>query len=523
MWAPGKSAREVVTFVAKRNIYNRAASGRDCVPPPYPNIRELAVLQQAMQMVLGSLDADTVLHHILLICRNYFGASSTAVYLLDQGGGGLLCRAQSGSGPGTAAAPIAIGKDTVAGWAAFTRAPLYIPDVHKEPRHQLPKDIRSVLALPLMVRDRVIGVLEIRSDKTDAFPAELLSLLSVFAGQAAIALENSQLHSTDLRRVRQIEIINLIARSAAAAHGPQQFFSLLAELLSDTFESTLIAVVLCSAEGHISIPAFSGTRAIDQQRFIAARQAGMMAEAFATRALVVVNDIQARPSWPACFAESGSELCVPLVSLGEILGAIVLAHQSANFFTAEDRIIAQAAADVCATAAKNVQLSEELRRIANLDPLTGAFNQRYLHSVLAQEISRSRRHGKEFGLIMLDVRNFRKINAKVGLEMGDNLLRRVAQGLKSTVRNNDLVCRYAADRFSLLLPELEAEGLVVVLGKLQNAIHEIEIPYPDAPTPLAATWAAAQYPTDATTEIELMKLLARRLDEAKGQAARTGA
>lgn len=484
----------------------------------HSSVRDLAVLQQAMQMVLSSLDVETVLHHILLISRNYFGSTSSAIYLLDPNSGELLCRAQNGFDP---AVVLPADKHTVAGWAAFTGAPLYIPDLTREPRHQVQaaEKARSVLAIPLLVRDRVIGVLETRSEKPDAFAAEAISLLSVFSGQASIALENAQMHSTDLRRVRQIEIINLIARSAAAAHDRQQFFSMLTELLSDTFDDTTIAVVLSSADGHITVPSFSGTRAIEMQRFVAARQKGVIADAFATRALAVVNDFRAELSVPSCFPKSGAELCAPMVSLGEVLGALVLGHPRPNFFTAEDRTIAQAAADVCATAVKNVQLSDELRRIANLDPLTGAYNQRYLHAAVGQEISRSRRHGKDFGLVMLDLRDFRKINTSVGLEMGDNLLRRVAERLKSAVRNNDVVCRYVADRFSVLLPELNAEGLVTVVGKLQNALREIEVVHQHMRVSLSATWAAVQYPADAQSEIELMKELTNRLDQAKSQAA----
>ncbi|HVO62786.1 MAG TPA: GAF domain-containing protein [Terriglobales bacterium] len=493
------------------------------MPQSYPNVRDLAVLQEAMQMVLSSLDADTVLHHILLILRNYFGAAASAVYLVEPGTSNLICRADTGVTATGSGPRIPVGKDTMAGWAAFTKSPLYIPDLTKEARHKVETPgIRSALALPLLVRDRLIGVLEIRSDKPDPFPAEAISLLSVFSGQAAIALENAQLHTTDLRRVRQIEIINLIARSAAAAHDRQQFFTMLIDLLSDTFEGTMIAVVLC-AEGDLTVPAHTGTRAIEMQRFFAAQQRGTISDAFATRSLAVVNDFKAELSLPSCFPESGSELCVPLVSLGEVLGAIVLGHQSANFFTAEHRVMAQAAADVCATAVKNVQLSEELRRVANLDPLTGVYNQRYLHSVLGQEISRSRRHGKEFGLVMLDVRDFRKINSALGLETGDSLLRRAAQALRATIRNNDVLCRYVGDRFALLLPELNAEGLVVVVGKLQGALRDVKVPYPHGCVPMSATWAAVQYPADAETEVEVIKVLTSRLDEAKGRAAGSGA
>jgi diguanylate cyclase (GGDEF)-like protein len=361
--------------------------------------------------------------------------------------------------------------------------------------------------------------LEASSEKTNAFSSEAIGLLSVFAGQAAIALENSRLYSTDLRRRRQIEIINLIARSAAAANDTQQFFSMLVDLISDTFEGTMIAIVFTPHEGHLSVAAHAGVQGIQLDRFVASRQRGLLAEAFASRSLAVANDIASRSQWPACFPGSGSELCAPLVAVGDVLGAVVLAHSQANFFTPDDRTIAQAAADVCATAARNVQLAEELRRVANLDPLTGLYNQHYFHTALAQEIPRARRYNKQFGVVMIDLRRFRQINATLGLDGGDNLLRRVAEALKSVLRNNDVSARYLGDRFALLLPEINAEGLVAVLGKLKQRIHSIEVPFPKAPLLLAATWAAAQYPQDGSSELELMKLLLQRLETAKQQSS----
>jgi transcriptional regulator with GAF, ATPase, and Fis domain len=211
--------------------------GKPIVSPVHPSVREVAVLQQATQMVLSSVDSDTLVHHMLLVVRNYFGASQSAVYLADAATRELHCRAQNGYEPDEAKIPLSIGKESIAGWAAFTRAPLYIPDLKQEERHQLRDGrIASVLALPLLVRERALGVLEIRSEETNAFDSDAIGLLSVFASQAAIALENARLYSADLRRMRQIEIINLIARTAAAAKDTQQFYDMLVELISDTFE-----------------------------------------------------------------------------------------------------------------------------------------------------------------------------------------------------------------------------------------------------------------------------------------------
>jgi hypothetical protein len=62
-----------------------------------------------------------------------------------------------------------------------------------------------------------------------------------------------------------------------------------------------------------------------------------------------------------------------------------------------------------------------------------------------------------------------------------------------------------------------------VIAKLQSALRAIEVPFEHARVPLSATWAAVQYPVDAASEIELMKLLTSRLDDAKSHAAGSGA
>ncbi len=484
------------------------------------SVREVAVLQQATQMILSSLDAETVLHHMLLVVRNYFGATRCAVYLVDGSGNELRCRAQLGQGHDLSQRPVTIGKDSIAGWVAFTRAPLYIPETAKETRHHIEDSgVASVLALPLIVRERVAGVLEIASDKPDPFSTDAIGLLSVFSGQAAIALENARLYSTDLRRMRQIEIINLIARTAAAANDTQQFYTMLADLVSDTFEGTMVAIVLVAPDGLLSIAACAGATQFDLQPFVASRRSGLLAEAFRKRMLVIDNDAAAHPERPPCLPNAGSELCAPLVSLGEVLGVIVLGHAQASFFTPDDRAIAQAAADVCSTAARNVQLSEQLRQLTNLDSLTGLYNHRYFQAAIAQEIPRARRHKKDFALVALDLRDFRSANRALGMEGGDDLLRKVAAALRGALRNNDVIARYAADRFIVLLPEVASDGLQVVLQKLQGTLAGISL----KGLSLSAHIAAVRYPHDGDTEQALVKALIARLDAAKHHSSGAGA
>jgi diguanylate cyclase (GGDEF)-like protein len=494
------------------------------VSPPTPSInREVAALQQATQMILVSLDVDSVLHQILLIVRNHFGAYKCAIFLVDASANELYCRAQNGFDDPAYSLKLAVDGPGPVSRCAFTRAPLYLPDLDRDPVPGTAAGVRGELVLPLTVRDRLLGVLEIASDRPNAFSNDTIGVVSVFAGQAAIALEAARLYAAERHRMRQLELINLMARAAASARESTLFFPMLAELLNDTFEATQVAVVLCQTEEKLFLAGHSGTEEPVLDRLLASQRSGVIRECLALRTSVSVEDVAARPNWACSYYSTGSELCVPLVSQGEILGTIILAHTQPRFFSNDDRSIAQAAADICATAARNVQLEEALHRVSITDPLTGAFNQRYFHTALAHELSRARRYRKPFGLIVLDLCSFAEVNAAVGLEKGDEILRQVASTLKGQIRSHDILCRYVGDRFALVLPEIEAGGQATVLAKLQNALARMQPGDHKLSHPLTAAWATAQFPADGTGESELVKALLARLDAAKQQTSGAGA
>ncbi len=470
----------------------------------YASVRDVAVLQQATQLILASTDLETVLHQALLVVRTYFGASRCTVFLLDEAAHELYPQTHHGYSPEAIPGPLHLDSEGTSPRAAQTRSLVHVRGEAAQGG--------SELALPLLVRDQLLGVLLLVSDNPEAFSEGTIPLLSLFAAQTAVAVENARLHSTALRRRRQIELINLIARSAAFAGHTQQFFATLADLLGDAFEGARVAIVLRGSQG-IFVPAATPNGEPDLERFRASAREGVLAKALEQRAAVLEADLTSAPHWPACFRNSGSELCAPLIFLGEAMGAMVLAHERANFFTAEDRTLAQAAADVCATATRNVQLAEELHRVANQDFLTGCHNQRYFYFVLAQEVARARRYNKQFGVILLDLRHFRQVNATYGFETGDQLLHKVARSLQLQLRSNDVLCRYMSDRFAVVLPEIDRRGVEAVLGKLRSAVEAITLPRSTNALELAS--ASVMCPHDGVSELELVNLLLERLEKQK--------
>jgi diguanylate cyclase (GGDEF)-like protein len=492
----------------------------------HSSVREVAVLQEATEMILSSMDADTVLHQILLIVRNYFEVSDCAVLMVDAAAGELFVRAENGHSR-EHRTRFRIAEDGVVGHVASSKTPLYVPDVTKESRY-ISSDvkIKSELALPLLVRDEVIAVLDLQSDKVDYFTDEMIGLLAMFAAQAAVALENARLYSSERRRMRQIEFINLIARSATSASDLDQLLLTLCELISDTFEGSEVSILLRDNNGSFALSAHSGGHHPDPEAYRASARMGIIADAMNARMNVLTNNIpehtKKSPQWKPCLHNSAAEMAVPLLSLGETLGVIVISQTQPNAFTADDRSIAQAAGDVCATAIKNVQLAEELRRVANTDSLTGVYNQRYFHIAVAHEISRAKRFEKQFSIIMFDLQNFRQVNQTHGFDAGDDLLRAIAHLLASSVRNTDTICRYSADRFALILPETSENDVLAVQNKIINGLNALAASRPGTPV-LRAAFGRVQYPANGSTELELVRHLLARIDRQKPQSSGAGA
>jgi diguanylate cyclase (GGDEF)-like protein len=205
------------------------------------------------------------------------------------------------------------------------------------------------------------------------------------------------------------------------------------------------------------------------------------------------------------------------------LGALLVIHPEANFFTVDDRSIAQAATDVCATAIRNVQLADELRRVSNTDSLTGVYNQRYFHIALGLETGRARRYRGTFSVVLVDLGGLREINSAAGFDAGDMLLRNVAMIMKQQLRGVDVICRYGGDQFAMILPETGSEQALNVVGKLCAQIEANPAAKVGGRLVVRVRTGRANFPEDCDNEMELARTLLSRLGESKSESSSAGA
>ncbi len=117
---------------------------------------------------------------------------------------------------------------------------------------------------------------------------------------------------------------------------------------------------------------------------------------------------------------------------------------------------------------------KKLRQLVLMDDLTGLFNRRYFRLRLDEEEKRCRKHGKIFSLMMLDVNRFKEINDVHGHLMGDQVLVYIGKVLRESVREEDIVCRWAGDEFVVILPESGDEETKNVANRIMNAVKDFQ-------------------------------------------------
>ncbi len=117
------------------------------------------------------------------------------------------------------------------------------------------------------------------------------------------------------------------------------------------------------------------------------------------------------------------------------------------------------------------QKTAELDRQTKEDSLTGLFNRRYMDRRLAAEFKRARRHGHALAIAMADIDHFKAINDDLSHQLGDEVLRQIADLLRARCRESDIIARYGGEEFVLVFPETDLECAVTVCEQVREAIE----------------------------------------------------
>jgi diguanylate cyclase (GGDEF)-like protein len=481
------------------------------------SMQKIAILYDASQAVLSTFDLDEVLNQILSIIRDYFQLQNGAVMLLDKSKHELYVQCHFGRSNVDIGFRVPVGEG-LTGTAAKLKRPIYAADVTKDSRYiDRVEETKSEVAIPLMVRDEVVGVLDFQSDQIGYFDAGMIDLLTLFSTQASIALENARLYSLERRRAEQLEAINAVARQTTAVLDLDELLTVVCRLILEWFRIDHVAVLLVEGEG-LRVRAYEGTLTpnVDMGTHLAPG-VGLASQALAQGKSLIENDVGTVESYVPGFLETKSEMCVPLIFFGEKLGVLALDRASHDAFDQDEVQPLESVADICAAAIQNANFFERMKQLAYVDGLTGIFNRRYFEMRIAEELERASRFVGRMSVIMVDIDHFKRLNDEFGHLLGDEVLRGVSNILKQQLRKVDMVCRYGGEEFAIVVPETTGANALVVAEKLRRQIETH--PFPGVPRPVTISCGVADYPIQGTTRDELVAAADSALYQAK-QAGR---
>jgi two-component system cell cycle response regulator len=121
-----------------------------------------------------------------------------------------------------------------------------------------------------------------------------------------------------------------------------------------------------------------------------------------------------------------------------------------------------------------VQYQQHLEHQALVDSLTGLFNRRAFEQKMEEEFERAQRYRHHLSVLILDVDNFKKVNDTYGHHWGDEVLKKIAESLRTMTRRSDYPARYGGEEFVLVLPETELESALSVDGKVRAEIKTVK-------------------------------------------------
>jgi diguanylate cyclase (GGDEF)-like protein/PAS domain S-box-containing protein len=353
--------------------------------------------------------------------------------------------------------------------------------------------LRSAVDFPLLSQDEFLGTMSFVSFKPRTFPPDEVNLLQGFVSQTAMALKALQMHKELQRYAYELK------RSADEYIATTNLTSDIIAKLDARGVWVFLNDAACQFLGEPRETLLGADSAAwvhpDDRELTAQRVRDTRAKRELTTGLV---NRMVTPAGTRVVEWDG----YPLFDNGGLYIGVQMTGRDVT----ERRQMEE----------ERERLYSELEARAITDGLTDLYNHAHFYQRLSQEIDRSKRYRRRFAVVMMDVDNFKCFNDSCGHQAGDDVLRLVADGIRSAMRRSDLAFRYGGDEFAAILLHADSEKARTVTQRINRRITKIVNQMTDClGGDLGLSAGVACFPGDATTVDELVRIADAALYDAK--------
>lgn len=337
--------------------------GTSSAPPAQVRVDplELEFLTRLADALNTTLDLQTLLKRTADLVRAVIDYRIFAILLINDRTNDLRMRFQIGHTAEIERIRIKLGEGIV-GQVAQQRQAILVNDVAKFDGYiNANPQVRSELAVPLIVKNRLIGVIDIESEHVDYFKPEHLHLLQLTASRIGQAIENARLYTRVARQAQTLEVLNEISRELTSILDLDELLERISQLLRRIIDFQMFSVWLVNEHERVLENRFAlrfGERFHPENKL--PLDVGLVGAAIASHRLVRVSDVRKDPRYVMVNPETRSEMAVPLVYKGKVIGVLDLEHTRAAAFNEDHERALSTLAGQVAIAIENARLYQRV-------------------------------------------------------------------------------------------------------------------------------------------------------------------
>jgi sigma-B regulation protein RsbU (phosphoserine phosphatase) len=324
----------------------------------------LSTLAEISEEVNSSLDLDEVLSRTAALIKRHIDYEIFGVLMIEGEGAYLKHRVAIGYPRELAEnLRIPIGQG-ITGTAAATGHSVRVSDTSKDPRYINAIDsVRSELAVPLMLRGKCVGVLDIQSRHLDYFTPEQQSILTLLASRLAVAIENARLFQRVRAQADTLLLLNEVGRETSSILDVEELLRRAAEQIKRVIDYQILSIMLYDEEQKVfrhRVDVKHGHRVQGKMRVAASE--GIVGAAAELKEPLLVPDVNLDPRYLLVNPETRSELAIPMLHKGKVIGVLDLESPQINYFTEDHVQTLSILAANLAVSLENARLYEQVAR-----------------------------------------------------------------------------------------------------------------------------------------------------------------
>lgn len=331
---------------------------------------ELDLLNKITNIIGSTLDLNTMLQEIVGLVSGVTRADACFIYLHEPAQDSLVLSASKTPHPGEIGRIRLKMGEGLTGWVAEHKKPLAIPEkAHEDHRFKffqnLPEDkFESFLSVPILIKDAVVGVINVQHRKAHTHAERTQKLLTTIARQVGGALENARLYEETRRRADAIQTLSAVSHTVASDRYADEILQLIVSMTAGLLKSKICSVMILDETGtELRIAATQSLSEAYRNKPALSVEKSLSGQAVLQKKPLIVKDVRQdkRFSFRDIAVAEGlvSLLSVPMLYKGKVLGVINTYTAEAYDYTKDDVSILQAVANQCASAIMQTRLLQE--------------------------------------------------------------------------------------------------------------------------------------------------------------------